>query len=62
MTGAGTTNSTGHWQARPGSRNGPDFIDAVHVKIRDGAVANVSRWPSPPRADGTSSDCGPEDL
>lgn len=51
------------WQNRPLDAVYPVvFIDAIHVKIRDGAVANrpsTSPWRSRPRADGTSSGYGP---
>jgi putative transposase len=56
------------WQNRPLDPVYPViFIDAIHVKIRDGKVANrpiyvvdpLGRSPSPPRAAATSSGCGP---
>lgn len=51
------------WQNRPLDAVYPVvFIDAIHVKIRDCAVANrpsTSPWRSRPRADGTSSGYGP---
>ncbi|SCD69364.1 Transposase, Mutator family [Streptomyces sp. di188] len=56
------------WQNRPLHAVCPVvFIDEIHVRIRDLSATAPSRtgrstwpWPSPPRAGGTFSGCGPE--